>query len=204
MYQLSAWKVYHFRRQKRRKNGKLSSKEEGKNDQTGESDEYTFTAYPLKNPQKIYKIKKRKTNKELTVIANSLSIIKKYCYINKIEKKLTKKYWPGPLSIVLNVKPKFQKILGQTLAVRVPANKIARELSKKLNKPLIATSANLAGKATCYNIKNVLKQFSKSKIKPDIIIDDGDLERVPVSTIVRVGNGKVETLRKGNILVNNE
>jgi L-threonylcarbamoyladenylate synthase len=168
----------------------------------------TDTAYALggdflnaKTRTKIYKIKKRDKSKELPAIANSLSMVKKYCFLNKTEERLAKKYWPGPLSIVLTVKPKFQKTLGPAIAIRVPKNKIARSLSKSLNKPLVATSANISGKTTCYNVKNVLKQFSKSKVKPDIVIDDGELKQVPTSTIVRVDDGKVKVLRKGNAKV---
>jgi len=171
----------------------------------------TETAYGLggdflnkKTREKIYQIKKRVKSKDLSVVANSLSMVKKYCHLNKEEEKLAKKYWPGPLTIVLRVKPKFQKILGQTLAARVPDSKIARDLSRGLGKPLIATSANISGKATCYSAENVLKQFRNSKIKPDIVIDDGELEKVPVSTIVKVEDGGVVVLREGKILIKNE
>jgi L-threonylcarbamoyladenylate synthase len=168
----------------------------------------TDTAYGLggdflnkKTRDKIYKIKKRDAKKELSVVANSLSMLKKYCYVNKTEEKIIKKYWPGPLSVILQVKPKFQKILGSTLMTRVPANKIARDLSKGLNKPLISTSANISGKTSCYNVKNVLKQFKESNFKPDIVIDEGELEKVPVSTIVKVDDGKIEVLRQGGVKV---
>lgn len=168
----------------------------------------TDTAYALGgdflNKQvrdKIYKIKKRDAAKELSVIANSLSMIKKYCYINRVEEILAKKYWPGPLSIILRVRPEFQKILGATLMARVPKNKIARDLSKGLNRPLIATSANVSGQKSCYNIKDVLAQFSGSDFKPDIIIDSGQLKKVPASTIVKVAGGKIEILRQGGIKI---
>lgn len=169
----------------------------------------TDTAYALggdflnkKTRDKIYKIKKRDASKELSVIANSLSMVKKYCYVNKKEEKLIKKYWPGAVTIVLSVKPAFQKILGQTIAARVPENKIARRLSRGLNRPIIATSANVSGKKSCYNINDALKQFSESDFKQDIIIDGGELKRVPASTIARVVDNKVEILRQGEIKIN--
>ncbi|MFH1188185.1 MAG: L-threonylcarbamoyladenylate synthase [bacterium] len=169
----------------------------------------TDTAYALggdflnkKTRAKIYKIKKRDAAKELSVIANSLSMIKKYCYINKEEEHLAKKYWPGPLSIILRVKPEFQKILGATLMARVPKNKIARDLSRGLNKLLIATSANVSGEKSCYNINDVLMQFSKSDFKPDIIINGGELKNVPASAIVKIVDGKIEVLRQGGIKIN--
>lgn len=168
----------------------------------------TDTAYALGGDflnkrvrDKIYKIKKRDKNKELSVIANSLSMVKKYCYVNNIEEKLIKKYWPGVLTIVLRVKLDFQKILGSTLAVRVPENEIARGLSRGLNKPLIATSANVSGKANCYSVNDVMKQFNKSDFKPDIIIDNGALEKVPVSTIIKIDSDKVKILRQGEIKI---
>lgn len=170
----------------------------------------TDTAYALGGDflnrrvrDKIYKIKKRDAKKELSVIANSLSMIKKYCYVNKKEEELIKKYWPGALTIILSVKPAFQKILGPSLAARVPENKIARDLSKRLNRPLIATSANISGKENCYKIEDVLKQFGQYGFKPDIVVDGGELKNVPASTIVKIAGGKTEFLRQGEIEIKN-
>lgn len=170
----------------------------------------TDTAYALggdllnsKTRRAVFKLKKREVLKQLPAIANSLAMVKKYCYINAVEEKLAKKYWPGPLSLVLQVKPLYQKILGKDLAVRVPDNEIARYLSCSLGKPLISTSANISGQVTGYDIKQILKQFKKTDVFPDIIIDNGELPKRLVSTIIKVENKKINILRRGAIKLKN-
>ncbi len=101
----------------------------------------TDTAYGLggffnsrKVAAKILKIKKRKDEK-FTLIAADLKQVNKYFKLNKLQLKLAKKYWPGPLSLVVSKK----------YAVRVPDNIIARKLARRAGRPLIATSANISG-----------------------------------------------------------
>jgi L-threonylcarbamoyladenylate synthase len=162
----------------------------------------TDTAYALggdflspKVRSKIYKLKKRSKDKNLPIIASSLSMVKKYFLVNKQEELLAKKNWPGAFSLVLRVRPKHIKILGQTVAVRIPDQEIAIKLCKGLNKPIISTSANISGKETCYNIENVIKQFEKSGQKLEIVLDYGKLPQKPVSKIVQVMDGEVMVIR---------
>lgn len=162
----------------------------------------TDTAYALGgdflNPKvrnKIYKFKKRSKDKNLPIIASSLSMVKKYCLMSKPEDLLAKKNWPGAFSLVLRVKPVFQKILGQTVAVRIPNQEIAIELCQGLNKPLISTSANISGEKTCYSAQDVIKQFEQSGQKLEIVLDSGKLPKKPVSKIVQVVDGEVVVIR---------
>lgn len=138
--------------------------------------------------QNILKIKKRKDEK-FTVVSSNLTQVEKFFKLNSLQKKLAKKYWPGPLSIV--VSPKF--------AVRVPKNKVAQSLAQQTGKPLIATSANLSGKQTLYNSKKIIQEFKGKKNQPDLIIDDGRLKKIKTSTIVKASKGEIEILRNGSI-----
>lgn len=163
----------------------------------------TDTAYGLggiynlkKVTSKILKIKKRKDEK-FTIISSSLSQVEKFFKLNSLQKKLAKKYWPGPLSIVVSSK----------FAARVPKNKIALALARQVGKPLIATSANLTGKQTIYDSKKIIKKFASKKNfrlysarqEPDLIIDSGRLKKIKTSTIVKVSNREIKVLRKGSV-----
>src|SRR5215207_9938043 len=53
--------------------------------------------------------------------------------------KLADLYWPGPLTLVLDLPN------GQTIGMRVPAGSAVRELLAVFDGPLYATSANLSG-----------------------------------------------------------
>ncbi len=112
---------------------------------------------------------------------------------------------------------------GGAIAIRVPDNIIARKFSKKIGKPLIATSANISGKPMCYTITAVKKQFGDNapiitpstfvkhpmfdmsgndnkKDNPDFYIDGGTLPRKKASTIAKVeDDGVITILRQGVI-----
>ena len=128
---------------------------------------------------------------------------KKYVNFNSRSLALAKKHWPGPITLVLDVKSKIKTLNeGQkTLAVRVSANKIALALVKKLGRPLTATSANLSGQKACYAVSDVIRQFKKIKYRPDLIIDAGRLRQRQVSTIVRCQDNGCLVLRKGKIVL---
>lgn len=172
----------------------------------------TDTAYGLAadpfNPsavKKIYQIKGRKFNKPLTLIASDLMQVKKIVHLNALEKQLIQKYWPGPLTILFQVKDKRLLRIGKggRIGIRIPKNKIARLLSQKCNKPLIATSANLSGQPECYSVNCVLKEFQYQKVKPDLILAAGRLPRTKRSTIILVENKKLKIIRQGSIKIQN-
>lgn len=156
----------------------------------------TDTAYALggffdskKVINRILKIKKRKDEK-FTIIAAGLNQVKKHFKLNSAQIKLAKKYWPGPLSLVVS----------KRWAVRVPDNLIARKLARLAGKPLIATSANVSGKTTLYGSQAVIKEFAGKKDRPDLILDAGRLKKIKTSTVVRLGDGgEIEILREGAI-----
>lgn len=153
----------------------------------------TDTAYALggffnspKVIKRILKIKKRTDNK-FTLIASSLSQVEKFFKLNRTQKQLAKKCWPGPLSIVVSSR----------FAVRVPDHKIAQNLAKAAGKPLIATSANLSGEQTLYSSDEIIKQFKNKKNQPNLILATGRLRKVKTSTIVQVRTNKIKILRQG-------
>jgi len=158
----------------------------------------TDTAYALggifdskKVQERILRIKGRKDDK-FTLIASSFFQVQNFFKLNALAKKIAKKYWPGPLSLVVS----------DRFAVRIPKNKIAQALARAAGRPLIATSANLSGQKTLYDSKNIIRQFQNQKNRPDLIIDFGRLRKIDVSTIVSAGNGGIEIIRQGSVKIN--
>lgn len=169
----------------------------------------TETAYGLavdtsnkKAIKKVFNIKQRSPEKSLPWIAASLAMAKKYVKFSPLAMKLAKKYWPGPLTMVLP--NRFDRLTAGkkgrgTVALRVSANKIAKRLSAGLDKPIISTSANISGLPTCYSAGVVLKQFAKKSLAPDLILDAGQLPKRQPSTIIKITRGKIKILRQGKI-----
>jgi len=162
----------------------------------------TDTAYGLgavlnnKNAlKKIFKIKKRPSQKRLGLIASDLKQVKRFFVLNKREIELARKYWPGPLSVILKSKK------GKSAAVRVPALKLARLICQKIGQPISSTSLNLAGKNECYSLSDFKEQFKNQKYLPDLFLDSGRLKKLKPSTLVKVTSKKIKILRPGPIKI---
>ncbi len=150
--------------------------------------------------KKVFKVKKRDIKKPLPVFVKDIKSAKKLVFINKDQEKILKKFWPGRLTAVLKVRNiKLPKgiVADNKIGLRVPDYEFLNLLLKKIKCPLIATSANIAGKKASGKIVEILKQFKYKKDKPDLVLDAGNLKRALPSTIIDLENFKI--IRKGEI-----
>ncbi len=171
----------------------------------------TETAYGLgadaanqKAVDLVFKMKRRPKNKTLPLIASSLAMVKRYCQMSALEEKLAKKYWPGAVTLILDIKD--IKILDikklargviapdKTVAIRVSSHPVARGLARGLGRPIVSTSANISGKGECYTVGAT--PCGHPKI---MIINIGRLPKRKPSTIVEIKNGQITILRQGEI-----
>ncbi|HOX97353.1 MAG TPA: L-threonylcarbamoyladenylate synthase [bacterium] len=153
--------------------------------------------------EKILLIKKRPAHKVFPVIASSFSQVKEWFYFSKEEERLAKKYWPGPLTILLKPKKNLPiYLLGQEgrVGVRVSGNVVARKLARLVKKPIVATSANLSGKGNSYDPRQIWEDFYQAKYQPDWLIDFGLLPENQSSTVLLChDDGRLEILRQGGV-----
>lgn len=119
--------------------------------------------------------------------------------ISTLEYKLMKTFWPGPFTIILprkKIVPNNVTANLETVGVRMPNNNIALNLIKEANVPIAAPSANLSGKPSGTNIKDIFDEFNG---KVDYILDNGDCLIGLESTVVRVIDNVPHILRPGKI-----
>jgi len=135
---------------------------------------------------KIYALKKRPLDKQFLVIAGDLAEVAKIATLTPLARKLAQKFWPGALTLVL---PSGT----ETLAVRVPAHTFSRKLLQACGFPLVSTSANLAGADNPYSPAEVVK------LKPDLLIDAGQISPEPPTTIADCTGNELRILRLGKI-----
>ena len=160
-------------------------------------------AYSDTAVKKIYKLKKRPKNNPSIVHYLNLKKLKNDCELNKNFFTLYKKFCPGPITFILKLK-KNSKISNyvtnnkNTVAIRFPKHKVARELLKKLNYPLAAPSANISTKISAVSPEDVKDEFGK-KIK--FILNGGRSKIGLESTIINLVS-KPEILRLGGIEIN--
>ena len=153
---------------------------------------------------KIIKIKKRQSNKPLPVFVKDLKMAKRVALINKKQTKILKKIWPGKVTAILTRKktsllPSALFAGKKTIGLRIPDYKLINLLFDILNIPLIGTSANLSGGPEPVKIKEILDQFENQKIKPDIVVDAGDLKIKKPSTVVDLTGKEIKIIREGAI-----
>lgn len=78
----------------------------------------------------------------------------------------------------------------------MPEEEIAKNLIKEAKIPLAAPSANISGKPSGTNIKDIFNELNN---KVDIILDNGPTKIGVKSTVIRVIRGKIHILRPGKI-----
>lgn len=172
----------------------------------------TETAYGLavdatniKAIRRVSKIKDRVPAKTFPLIAADQKMVEKYAVLSPLMKVLVKDNWPGALTVVVSARSgrlkEFALIRSGTLAVRVSSHPIARELSRRLGRPIISTSANLSGQPTCYSVSAVKKQLAGRKSQPDFYLDIGRLPRRQLSTIIEEKDGRIVVLRPGSVKI---
>ena len=162
----------------------------------------TESAYALgcdatsaKAAEKIFKLKGRAAKKPLPMIVSDIETAEKYGTLNRIARTLLSRFSPGPLTLIVPKNGgKIPDVVNTAFVFRVPASKTARELASALGKPVVSTSANPSGAGAIYSFAKVKKLFDG---KVDVIINGGDLQKRPVSTIIDARSGKV--VREGAI-----
>ena len=137
---------------------------------------------------RLYKIKSRSKDKPFTVHISNLDTVSALgCSITHMTGVLIKKFWPGPLTIVMKGK-------DENIGFRMPNNKIAARLISKSGVPVIAPSANISGKKPATSSEEVIKEFSG---KVDAIIDGGETSSQKESTVIDSTCFPFRVLREG-------
>ncbi len=152
---------------------------------------------------RVFAIKGRSVGKVSALVVASKSMAEKYGFFSKLEKKMAKKYWPGPLTIIVKARGRLVKgvVKNKTVGMRVPGNVWLRKLIQKVGKPLTATSANTAGSKNSYSATQVKKDLGKRQLQ--YLVDGGKIKNNLPSTIVLVKKNEINILRQGKIKVKN-
>jgi L-threonylcarbamoyladenylate synthase len=145
--------------------------------------------------RKVFDIKQRPYSVPLPVAVSSIQTIETIAYMNDAAHKISKKFLPGTLTIILKKKLSVPDIVTSgldTIAVRIPNHTIALELISQYG-PLTVTSANLHHEKTLGVITDILMQLGTHI---PICLNDGRLDAVP-STIVDLSSNIPRIVRKG-------
>jgi L-threonylcarbamoyladenylate synthase len=150
--------------------------------------------------RKIYQAKGRPSDNPLIIhIADMEHLEKIVSEIPESAVKLSKAFWPGPLTLIMKKSDNVpRETTGglDTVAVRMPSHKIARRFIEKSGGYVAAPSANLSGKPSPTSAKYVAQDMMG---RIDMIIDAEGVEIGLESTIVDLTSDVPMILRPGFI-----
>lgn len=153
------------------------------------------------NPEaikKVYQLKQREDSKVLICLVADDRMLKKYVKevpfaaqsILEVTDKPTTIIYDEPQNLAVNLVPE-----NNTIAIRIPDDDFCYWLSRKLNGPIVSTSANISGQPTPKSYKEIAPEVLKGV---DYVVN---LHRDKVcdkpSSIIKLSNsGVVKIIRK--------
>jgi len=159
--------------------------------------------------ERLHQVKNRPPEKPFTVHIGARSAVHHFVPdLKGLAKRLTKKAWPGPLTLIFDVpniadapviketSPKHAPAIYHkgTIGIRCPDDQVAADLLTEAHIPVVAASANPAGIDAPVTADEVLANLAG---KVDLVIDTGTTRYTKPSTIVQVNGDEYKILREG-------
>ncbi|ASJ10997.1 threonylcarbamoyl-AMP synthase [Thermococcus sp. P6] len=149
--------------------------------------------------RRIFEVKGRPPDNPLIVHVASFDDLKKVARdIPPEAKLLARRFWPGPLTLVLPARDEVPRVTTgglDTVAVRMPAHPIALALIKA-STPLAAPSANVSGRPSPTLAEHVADDFYG---RIECIIDGGETPIGVESTVIDLSSEEPTVLRPGGL-----
>lgn len=143
---------------------------------------------------RLYTAKGRPRFNPLISHVTDAAMAERLAHIPPLARRLMEEFWPGPMTLVLprrDTAPVSELATAglDTLALRAPRHPAARALIARLDRPLVAPSANPSGGVSPTTAQHVLDGLGT---KIDLVLDGGPCPVGLESTVIAVG-ASVET-----------
>ena len=148
--------------------------------------------------ERLFTLKGRDARAAVPLVASNLEQAMQAGELGSHEQRIAEAYWPGPLSIVVPARDSIARSAlggGRTIALRVPAHAVARQLAAQLGFCVTATSANAAGQPPAAAADAVAIALPDV----DLLLDGGDAPGGAPSTIIAFDHDRPMLLRAGAI-----
>jgi len=150
---------------------------------------------------RIYAAKGRPSFNPLIVHVGEMAQAELLAMFDDTARQLAEAFWPGPLTLVLPVRPgaalaSLTTAGLDTVALRMPTHRAMRGLLEATGLPLAAPSANASGSISPTRVEHVARSLGG---RIPFIIDDGATSLGLESTIVGLAGGKAQLLRPGPV-----
>jgi L-threonylcarbamoyladenylate synthase len=163
---------------------------------------YGVAAHAFVEPavEQLYTVKERPPGLAIPLLLPDAQAMTAVCEdIPPLAWQLAVRFWPGGLSLVLRRRGEVPNAVtagGPTVAVRVPAQPLVRELCRRLSAPLAATSANRHGRPAPVTAGEVWAELGG---RIPLILDGGPCPGGVASTVLDLTVSPPSILRAGPI-----
>jgi L-threonylcarbamoyladenylate synthase len=149
--------------------------------------------------QRLVEMKGREAGKPIAVLISDERMLRDLVeHIPAHAEALMRRFWPGPLTIVLRARAALSPLLtggGDGIGVRLSSHPIATSLVRALARPVTAPSANPAGMRAPASVDAARAYFGS---RVDYYLDAGHLPGEPASTVVDARDGLL-VIREGAV-----
>jgi len=149
--------------------------------------------------RRIFEIKGRPETKPILLLVSSMEMANRVVTLSEKAVALAERFWPGPLTMVLPARETVSSGITAgtgTVGIRWADAPFAQRLLTAFDRPITATSANLAGRPSTVTIAEVREQLGESL---DLVVDGGTLPARGGSTLIDLTAIPARLLREGPI-----
>lgn len=148
--------------------------------------------------RRVFELKRRAPDQPLPLIAADVDqVLDHVGTMTPLARRLASRGWPGPLTLIIPASSQLcddVHLSTGKVAVRVPADAVARALARSAGHAITATSANMSGEPPAATPDQVVRSFGTGV---DVLIDSGPAPAGLPSTIVDVTGAAPVLVRAG-------
>jgi L-threonylcarbamoyladenylate synthase len=149
---------------------------------------YGLAALP-EAAERIYAAKRRPAEKQLIAMAPAPAELERLVVADSRARALMRRWWPGPLTLVLPTRSGDPPTLG----VRIPDHPVALALLAAVGRPVLTTSANLSGEPPAMTAAEVTLEGVAA------VLDGGRAPGGQPSTVLDLTAQEPRVLRPGPV-----
>ena len=146
----------------------------------------------------LFALKQRRPDQPLPLVAADAKQVADHVgTMTPLAQRLAARGWPGPLTLIIPASDQLCEdvhLSTRKIAVRVPADAVARVLAKSAGHAITSTSANLSGEPPAATADDVIRSLGQ---RIDVLIDAGPTPGGLPSTIVDATGDRPVLVRSG-------
>ena len=152
--------------------------------------------------RRIFEVKGRPQDNPLILHVTGAQWLPRYCVdIPPVAYTLTRKFWPGPLTLILkrqSTVPNETTAGLNTVGVRCPNHPVTLAIIREAGLAIAAPSANTSGRPSCTSAQDVMEDVGG---RVDMVIDGGSCAVGVESTVLDLTREPPRLLRPGGLPV---